>query len=181
MSARDFRPGDTAAMVIRYGRGLEKLRHGHVVAIGAAGVQVRFDDTRETLWLRASQLRLMAPQPEVPASKPAPPALALVPAAPPATAPATARTVEQPTPSVAALEAAGVDPVAAWLSLGRELIGRASRDVEHAEAAVTAADREVADARALLASTEAAAATARDRLRDAVNRRAEIERRTGAA
>ena len=178
MSARDFRPGDTAAMVISYGRGLEKLRHGHVVAIGAQGVQVRFDDTRETLWLRASRLRLMAAQPETPASKAAAPTLALVTAEP---APTPPRAAEQPTPSVAALEAAGVDPVAAWLSLGRELIGRASRDVEHAEAAVTAADREVADARALLASTEAAAAAARDRLRDAVNRRAEIERRTGAA
>lgn len=180
-----YERGQTVAFSVRVTPEMSKLHLAEVIDLGGRGVRVRCVDGGRELWLRASEVR--------PVSNEAPPEAVLsgprgaaVPAeAVPAGAPATTPTTTPPaapreaTSSVDALESQGIDPMAAWLSLGRELIGRATRDVERAEAEVSRADGEVANAKALLTETESLAVAARDRLRAAVARRAEIERRTG--
>ena len=85
-----------------------------------------------------------------------------------------------PMPSVAAaFEAQGLDPVAAWLAFGQELITRARAAVESADLARTSAEDEVSAAASMLEEAKRGVATATKRAADARASLADIARRLG--
>lgn len=184
MKPLQYERGQTVAFSVRVTPEMSKLHLAEVIDLGGRGVRVRCVDGGRELWLRASEVRPVSSEapPETEAVRSREPRGAAVPEALGAAKKPAETPLAEPreaTSSVDALESQGIDPMAAWLSLGRELIGRAARDVDRAEADVARADGDVANAKALLAEMESLAVAARDRLRAAAARRAEIERRTG--
>jgi hypothetical protein len=59
MGAQRYAKGDRVAQVKHIAPGIDKRREAVVVAVGARGVQVRFDDGSE-LWQRAHDVELVA-------------------------------------------------------------------------------------------------------------------------
>ena len=161
MSAPKYHRGQTIAYSLRIGATASKRVVGEIAEVVHNGYRVKVDGRPGVFFLRASQIRPVD-------SSETPEVTELADSA-------------QPPPAVAPTEPepAEPDPIEAWLARGRELLSTAQHQVDREEAAVAHADREVAEARTLLAATEATATGARNRLRLAIERRAEIERRTG--
>lgn len=165
MSAQRYRMGQTISYLLRIGATAEKRVVGEIVEVGSRGYRVKVEGHQNGFWLRAGQIR--------PVGSTAPTEIFDAPAEPAAAPEEPART-ETTAPS-------SPDPIEAWLAQGRELLSTADALVAREELAVAHADREVGEARALLTATEATATGARNRLRLALERRADVARRTGGA
>lgn len=195
MSGQRFRRDDIVATVARIGHGIEKRRVGEVIEVGAHGCRVSFYDGEE-LWLPGGRLFHVVDRngvQELTKERPADPPRRLRAVRndepeetanvrrntdpTPAAAPASTTPAPTPAPPLAAIEASGVDPLAMWLALGTELVGRERRAVAAAEAAEASAAASVASAEELLATerrsldaARTAAAAARVRLQQIVAR-----------
>lgn len=180
-----FAKGDKVVRVLRIADGIDKRVPCTVVDIGARGVQVRYDGTRETKWAHVSEFSLVepgkrhrAPRAVVdaePAVEPAEvtPSVQALPAPESAAAPASAGDV------LARLESQGVDVVAFWRALGAGLSERTRRAVTEAEEAQARAEAEVREAEALLADARRTLAGAKARAEDARRELAVVEREMG--
>lgn len=161
-----FMKGDRVGVSTRYGNGLEKKRFGEVIAVGAKGVQIRFDDDGEEWW-RPAGVVLFEVDGKLVRERPAKPrALALVTDAPPVVVPPPVASAPVAAPVthrdvLQHMEASGVDLLQLWRGIGESLRERQRAAVTAAGAAVKAAEQEVADAEALLSE-------ARTRLADAL-------------
>lgn len=174
--------GDKVVRVTRIGNGIDKRTPCTVVDIGARGVQVRYDETRETKWAHVSEFELVEPAKGRRATRLAvvdeDPAEIVVAAeeAPMAAPPATP---VAPTDALARLEASGVDLLALWKDIGAGLTERRRRAVTEADEAVTQAEADVRTAEALLADARRTLAAARAVAEDARRELAQVEREMG--
>lgn len=175
--------GDKVVRVTRIGNGIDKRTPCTVVDIGARGVQVRYDETRETKWAHVSEFELVEPAKGRRATRLAvddgeAPAEIVVAAeeAPMAAPPATP---VAPTDALARLEASGVDLLALWKDIGAGLTERRRRAVTEADEAVTQAEADVRAAEQLLADARRTLAGAKAHAEDTRRELAQVEREMG--
>lgn len=164
-----FVVGDRVAQVRRIAQGLDKRRDGRVVAVGAKGVQIKFDDGAE-LWSPPHGLEMVEAMPRGRTPRLAVVEVAAVEVEP---TPATADEV------IARAESSGVDIVALWRALGAGLTQRKRKAVEESEAALLAAESDVREAEALLADARRALAAARAAAEAARTDLAQVEQEMG--
>lgn len=161
-----FAEGDRVAQVRRIAQGIDKRREGEVIAVGAKGVQIRFDDGGD-LWQPAHGIEMVRE-----GKGHRTPKLAVVDTV--IVAPRT------PLPSaddmLSRLEAQGIDLEDLFRAIGGGLVERrrarlaaADEAVEHAEQDVRAAEAMLSDARSALAAAKAAAEDVRTQLAKAEN------------
>lgn len=170
MNAHRVEKNDRVATILRYGAGLEKRRTGTVIALGAKGARVRFDDGA-TRWLSAGELRPLDPIVSTRRSLPNEDlSVEKVPM------PTPAESSSPPPLSLNGLKAQGLDPMAMYLALGAALRQERAETMRAAEAAVRDADEQVAQAEALLVEARREAAAARQRLEIARAAQVEMDR-----
>ena len=199
MTRRTFERGDMVGVTFSYA-GHDKTHVGKVLDIGRNGarVLVGFRDKPGQDWFAASKLKFVVgvdahnlpvlseerPDDSAPTKdqREEPTTMKTAPDPPPSVTTTTPALPSGAMSTLDALESAGVDALAMWVALGRELTGREERAVASAETAVRAADIEVAAAEAMLVEARASAARAREAL-DAARERltSVLHRTTGAA
>jgi len=194
--------GDTVAYEVRFAPHMPPKRTlGEVLAIGASGVKVRLVSGEE-LWLKRSQVEIVATRAmrraerirresedeqsrkakEIIMTNTRPKEPLTVPendVAPPTVTPPSA--MPAVTGTIAAMRAAGQDPFAIFLAMGRGLLDDQRGEVAKADAAIAAASRQVEEAHALLAEAERELERARLAAAEARGRFAQIERAAGFA
>lgn len=164
-----FVVGDRVAQVRHIAQGIDKRREGRVIAVGAKGVRLHFDDGAE-LWTPPHGLEMVEAVPRGRSPRLAVVEVAAVEAEP---IPATADEV------IARAESSGVDIVALWRALGAGLTQRKRRAVEETEALVLAAESDVREAEALLTDARRALAAARVAAEAARTDLAQVEQEMG--
>lgn len=171
MSARRFRVGDTVVNTLSVG-GVQRRRIGTVTEVGRGNVRVQFPDLNGPVWLSVGRtLELHEPVDarrelvavvEVPAA-------AVVPAS------------TSPGPlNLSALEAQGIDPLALFVALGRDLAARSAAAVDAARAELERAREEERQAEVLLDDARAQVTRARAALASAEAQHAELAARVAA-
>lgn len=189
--------GDTVAYEVRFAPHMPPKRTlGEVLAVGARGVQVRLVSGEE-LWLKRSQVEIVATramkraerlrrESEDERSRKAKEASmsSIKPREAPIVAPSAPENDVAPpavTGTIAAMRAAGQDPFAIFLAMGRGLLDDQRAEVAKADSAIAVAERQVEEAHALLAEAERELERARLAAAEARGKFAAIERAAGFA